>query len=258
MTNYAPDGLFGLLTPQANTTVEAEVRVLCPPGMLPLVARLISERATMDERLDEYVATLETTIARFSNAPLGAVALACTGMSYLVDPAEDRRRLDRIAAQRGYPVLTAAAAVGAALTALGARRVGIVSPYGDPLHGKALRYWEATGLDIVRTERLAGAERAFHPIYGLGGDSAQAALAAIGTDGLEAVVILGTGLPGLAALKGARAGAVPVLTPNLALMWLTDCTLRGRSADEASLRAWLDGTAWADRYNPAGAADARG
>ena len=41
---YAPRGLVGMLTPQANTTVEPEFNLLWPPGVAMINARLISDK----------------------------------------------------------------------------------------------------------------------------------------------------------------------------------------------------------------------
>ncbi|MGR3742592.1 MAG: maleate cis-trans isomerase family protein [Pseudooceanicola nanhaiensis] len=242
MTEYADKGLFGLLTPQANTTAELEVQILCPPGTAALTARLTSDRPTMEDRLIDYVARMEDTIARFANAPLTAVGFACTGASYLVDPEEEARRLDAIAEARGVPVVTAANAIADALAELGARRIGIVSPYDDELHEAGMRYWAARGFEIGPVERLAGKDAAFHPIYALPGNASAAALAAIDAGEVDAIVILGTGLATLGTLLE-HAQPVPVLTPNLALAWRLLATV-----EATPLAPWLDGSAWADRY----------
>ena len=247
MTEYASRGLFGVLTPQANTTAEPEIQMLCPPGMVALTARMTSTRGTMDDRLLDYVDRLGDTVAQFANAPLGAVALACTGMSYIVPAEKERAALDRIEQARGYPVVTAAASILAALEVLEARRVGILSPYGDPLHGQGMAYWASQGLEIVRAERLTGDANDFHPIYGMGSDAASAGLTLLGHEGLDAVLILGTGLPTLRALLGVEGKPVPVLTPNLALMWRTALLLSGESPSRAKLAPWLSGAEWRDR-----------
>ena len=44
---YASRGLVGMLTPQANTTVEPEFNILWPRGVAMINARLMSGKASM-------------------------------------------------------------------------------------------------------------------------------------------------------------------------------------------------------------------
>lgn len=247
MPAYAAKGLIGVLTPQANTTVEPEFAILAPPGVGLLTARLVSDKATMDDRLVDYLASLEGTLARFANAPLGAAAFACTGASYLIDPAEEAERLAALEEERGYPVITAADAIAKALRQLDADRVALLSPYGDALHGKALDYWRRRGLAPAQVERLSAAEGAFHPIYALGAEAADNRLRALPAEGLDAVVILGTGLPTLPTILQQGAQPLPILTSNLCLMWRACLALTGDPPTPASLRPWLSGEAWGGR-----------
>jgi maleate cis-trans isomerase len=251
MTNkleYAPDGLLGVLTPQANTTVEPELMILIPPRTGMITARLTSSKPTIDERLVDYVEAMDSSLEQFANAPVGAVAFACTGAAYLVDPAEEDRHLAEIERNRGYPVITAANAVRDALEVLHVQRVGIISPYGDPLHENAMSYWEKRGLTIIREERINSAAAAFHPIYALGGEVSKGALEAIGTDGLEAVAMLGTGLPTLPTILRATSAPVPVISPNLCLAWRSLLALSGVAPSAANLEPWLSGSAWSERF----------
>ena len=245
---YAPDGLLGVLTPQANTTAEPEISILMPPGTAMIAARLTSDKPTIDARLVDYVDTMEQKLDQFANAPVGAVAFACTGAAYLVDPDEENRHLADIQAARAYPVVTAANAVYDALKVLGARMVGIVSPYGDPLHDNALRYWEKRGLEIARVERITSDDAAFHPIYALGSGASGGALEAIGTDGFQAIAMLGTGLPTLPAILRAGGQPLPVISPNLCLVWRSLLAIRGEAPSAENLLPWVSGEAWSERF----------
>jgi maleate cis-trans isomerase len=248
MVEYACDGLFGVLTPQANTTAEPELAILCPPGMAFVTARLVSRKAIMDDRLVDYVETLEATLDRFANAPLKAVAFACTGASYLVDPALEAQRLKRIADARGLAVITAADAVADALACLGATKVGIVSPYGDPLHDRGLAYWRGRGLEIDAVERINPMNEAFHPIYALDASAASGKLQSLMGLTLDAAVLLGTGLATLPAIHALRSQPMPVISPNLCLMWRVAVALGGERPSIDTLRPWLTGNAWGARY----------
>ena len=86
---YARNGLLGVLTPQANTTVEPEFSILLPPGAAMLTAR---------------VAGLDETCAQFANAPLGAFAFACTGSSYLVGPKAEDAAVARLSTRAPFMI----------------------------------------------------------------------------------------------------------------------------------------------------------
>jgi len=247
MVEYAPHGLIGVLTPQANTTVEPEFMALCPPGVGLLTARLTSDAPTIDDRLADYVLSMDRTLDRFANAPLDAVAFACTGASYLVDPEEEAATLAAIEARRGYPLITAVNAIADALAALGARRVGVVSPYGDALHARALDYWAGRGLEIAGVARIKSADEAFHPIYALGASASRERMAALDGAGAEAIVMLGTGLPTLPAILETRGEPAPVISPNLCLMWRAVRAAQGGAPDRDSLAPWLSGAEWGPR-----------
>ena len=79
---YAPHGLIGVLTPQANTTVEPEFWLMLPPGVAMINARMTSDEPSLEARLIDYFDQIDQTIAQFHNAPVGAIAFATTGASY--------------------------------------------------------------------------------------------------------------------------------------------------------------------------------
>ena len=67
---YAPRGLVGMLTPQANTTVEPEFNLLWPPGVAMINARLMSDKGTIAARLVDYFANYGASLRQFANAPI--------------------------------------------------------------------------------------------------------------------------------------------------------------------------------------------
>lgn len=151
-------------------------------------------------------------------------------------------------AGRRFRLITAADAVAAALEALGAKKVGIVSPYGDPLHDRALGYWKKRGVGVADVARIRSDDAAFHPIYALGADASKERLLAFADVDLDAVAMLGTGLPTLPAILDAGARPVPVMSPNLCLMWSAVITISGEAPSAENLRPWLDASAWRARF----------
>lgn len=240
---YAPKGLFGVLTPQANTTVEPEFAILTPPGMARLTARLTSTKPSMTDRLVDYIEAVRTTLDRFANAPIKAAAFACTGASYLVGPEREAELCNLIESARGYPLITAGNAIAEALDALEVKRIGFVSPYGEPLTEAARGYWAKRNIQIAKLVDITSDSDAFHPIYALDTAKAASSLEAFDDTTVEAIVLLGTGLPTLPAIAAKRL-SVPVLSSNLCLVWRAAQHLRSEPADAASLKPWLDGACW--------------
>jgi maleate cis-trans isomerase len=126
---YAARGLVGMLTPQANTTVEPEFNLLWPPRVAMINARLMSDKPGMDARLVDYFANYGGALRQFANAPLKVAAAACTGASYLAGREREASLLAEITARHGYAFITAATAVVDALMVLSAaHRLGLAVP----------------------------------------------------------------------------------------------------------------------------------
>jgi len=245
---YAPRGLVGMLTPQANTTVEPEFNLLWPPGVAMINARLMSDKATISARLVDYFANYGNSLRQFANAPIGVAAAACTGASYLAGRDEEARVASELTKQNGFPFVTAALAVVDALTVLNARRIGLVSPYPDDLTQASVAYWQSHGFEVAEVAGAFNTESSFHPIYSLTGSAAERATRSLETAKLDAIVMLGTGMPTLrpiAATIGWR--GAPVMSCNLCLAWRAVEALDRRAPDVTTLRGWLRGDGWIKR-----------
>jgi maleate cis-trans isomerase len=242
---YARRGLVGMLTPQANTTVEPEFSLLWPAGVAMINARLMSDKSSMSARLFDYFDNYAAALRQFANAPVGVVAAACTGASYLAGRAREAALVEEIEARHGFPFITAALAVVDALTALKARRLGLVSPYPDDLNRASIGYWQSHGFEVMDVANAFNSESAFHPIYSLGGSVAAKALRALEGKPLDAIVMLGTGMPTLHPIAdsiGWNGG--PVMSCNLCLAWRAVEALDKQSPRRSTLEEWLSGKGW--------------
>ena len=138
--------------------------------------------------------------------------------------------------------VTGAASKGAA------RRIGLVSPYPEELTQAAIAYWSAMGFEVARISSSPLRGGVFHPIYAMSAEGAHATLMALDPAGLDAIAMLGTGMPTLAPIaRTPFHGGVPVLSCMLALAWRSVSALDGAAPSRENLLAWVRGEGWAAR-----------
>ena len=223
---------IGIATPQANTTVEPEMQLLLEGTVL--TARMTSPIADSRARLIDYFDRLPDTLARFDVAPLAASGFACTGSAYLVGRAEEERRIAAATEQAGHPVLSAAAAIRAALGEIGAKRIALLSPYPKWLSDAGQAYWRGAGYELVSVAGLPADLIDTRNIYKLTTARVLEVFAKLDTRRADAVLLSGTGMPTLRTIASVVPG-IPVLSSNLCLAW----DLTRAAGGDAALAPWL-------------------
>lgn len=247
---YGSKGLIGVLTPQANTTVEPELWALAPTHVSLINARLTSDKDSIEARLVDYTTKFAATAEQFANAPVSAIAAACTGASYLIGANAEADIVAQVEQARGVPFLTAALASVAALRQMGAQRIALLSPYPDSLNIKSTGYWQGHGFDVITKAGPALETDAFHPIYAMTGSGVLQAYRALSDSGADAVLMLGTGMATLRPLLMGRAeGLIPAVSCNVALMWAAAQARRWDMLEDAGINSWLTGEHWARRLD---------
>jgi len=246
---YGQRGTIGVLTPQANTTVEPELWSLLPPGWSLLNARLTSRRNSIETRLLDYAEQLCASATQFSNAPIGALAVACTGLSYLIDEQRQQRLITAVEQQRQVTCVMAASATVAALRVLNANRIALLSPYPDALTRASVDYWQTHGFEVLRVTGPSLRDEQFHPIYSMQQESVYNSYRELADSGADAILMLGTGMPTLAAiLRGNKEGLPVALSCNIALAWRAVYIIAGENGPDAKLQHWLTNPCWTQRY----------
>jgi maleate isomerase len=226
VSDYGAGGLVGVLPPQANTTVEAELGVLLEPDVAMIVSRLTCYERESRARLVGYFHNVEAALRAFDTAKPELVLFACTGSTYLVGLEEEDRRF----AAQPFRILSAARAVLQALDALKATRIALVSPYPAWLSDACIAFWKAQGRTVVGLRTPEGERSDTRRIYDLGASQALTEIQALAHADLDCILITGTGMPSLAAIAKARA-SVPVLSSNVCLAWAAQ--------KKIGLQAWL-------------------
>jgi maleate isomerase len=216
--DYGSLGCMGVCTPQANPTVEAEFRVLLPERMAMATARLTSTAKEPRQRLVDYIEHLDVFLGSYDTLRPDVIAFACTGSAYLVGRKREQALLATQEARLGCPVISATQAIHASLQALGATRIAVFAPYPEWLLEAGRQYWQALGYDIAAHGRIVTRSADTRTIYELTSSDARAALQALRPENVDAVLLSGTGMPGLPlVLSHEDFTSRPVLSSNWCL-----------------------------------------
>jgi maleate isomerase len=209
---------IGLIALASDHAIEDELRLFLSPA----VARVATTRIPNADRYDEN--TLAANAAEFEAAarlilPAGrlhVLAYGCTSGTVAIGEAEVRRILQR--ARPGVEVTTPISAAKAALAALGARRVALLTPYPQGLHGMVARHMQEQGFTLT-DERGLGVETDAG-ITAIPERTLVEATLALQRAGAEAVFLSCTALltAGLVETLEAQLD-LPVVTSNQALAW---------------------------------------
>lgn len=217
---YAQLASFGIGVPQGNPTVEPELWSLVPTGVSLLSTRLQGSRTNSENRLVDYLNTLKSSLDAFDTAPIDAFGFACTGTSYLVGAEDEARRLGACEDAFGYPIVSSAQAIRAALKELDLRRIALFAPYPSWLIKASEAYWANCGLEIVSTATMPLDTADTRNVYLIRTPMVLEAAAALKWEKADAIVLTGTGMPTLRAIPElARRSGKPVLSSNLCLAW---------------------------------------
>ena len=148
---YGERARIGLVVPSTNTVAEIEFWRMAPPGVTVHTSRLPFLPMRFDDPLGEMERHVPRVLEEAASAEPDVIAYGCTASSAKGDPGEYRATLEAYA---GTDTITAAGALVAALGALGAARIVLVTPYPKAVNEHECEFFAGQGIDVLADESV--------------------------------------------------------------------------------------------------------
>ena len=224
-----PDALgyrvkFGVLVPSTNTIVEPDFYAMAPPGVTLHVGRIFIENQTMDDdaSFEKLMLQIRASIARavadvMSSEP-DALIMGMSSETFWGGKKGNEEFQRRIEGLAGLPIATGANACERALGLLGARRLGVVTPYQPIGDAQVRRFLTECGYEVaalvgLRCPTAVG-------IAHVDEATLRRAIVEVNRDDVDTIVQVGTNLSMLRlADEAERWLGKPVIAINAATFW---------------------------------------
>lgn len=209
----APRAIIGVMTPAMNTVVQPELELLRPSGVTNQMQRFRLGGEAVSEDLPEEA-------ARLMDCKPAALAIGLTTDAGPGGPAKLAARCVGVSAQVGVPVLNASSADYAALTALGAKRIAVVTPFTAEVDQVVKANTVDAGFEVVA---IKGTEAPSLPaICETSLDDIRRVFRHVAQADCDAILQVGTALPVVAMIEELEAElGKPIVACNAAVYWQT-------------------------------------
>jgi maleate isomerase len=237
---------IGVLVPHADVGPESELQAMAPPGVgihagrVPFGAMAAGGAMAATIPLEPVRAfceppDLDAAAELLAAAPIQVIAYGFTSSAYVIGVEAEAAMIARLETRtRGIPVVAASAATVAALHAVAASSIALVSPpwFDAELDDLGRRYYQSAGFDVVRSGPcdLPSDQSRITP-----SDLYDWVCAHTPADA-DAVAIVGNGFRAvgvIAALE--RTLERPVVTANQTLLW---AALKAAQADPSAVTGY--------------------
>jgi maleate isomerase len=211
--------VFSVVLPATNSMAEPDMAAQRPPGVsnqtfrFPLPGR--------PDTLDALLALMRPTVAQALDCRPDRIIVGYTS-EFLPEGITVASRLRAFVENAvGCPTTMASDAVPEALKTLGAKRIGIVTPYLPAEDRNVQDYFAALGFTVTGTAGLSSARERLVGTAQISEAAVRDAFARVDAADVEVLVQIGTNLAcaGFAADLEARHGK-PVIAVNTATYWL--------------------------------------
>ena len=146
----------GLMVPANNTTMERELAAWLPEGSTVTTVKIprgdgLLTRDTIPAYRDRAIALARE---HFSRGEVELLAYGCTAAGFLSGPAGDAELARQLGEATSLPVVTTARAMVNALQHDRARKVAVVTPYGEEVNAQLSAFLKSADIGVVRLASL--------------------------------------------------------------------------------------------------------
>ncbi len=137
----------GIIVPSGNAVAEAEIRAMLPYGVAPLFTRL-ALRGSSEAELIGMLSGLEDAAKLLADAGVARIVFHCTAVSTFAPhlAGDIRARIERAT---GIKAFATSDAILAAIKALDAQPLSLLTPYIAPVHAREITFLEAHGVNVI-------------------------------------------------------------------------------------------------------------
>jgi maleate isomerase len=228
---------IGMLVPSSNTVAEpyTQAMLAATPDITLHVARFRVTRLDLsDAALAQFVAQpLLDAASLLADAKMGAICLNATASCY-TGLAGDRALVSAIREATGIPGATAMLGLETLLKRLGARRIGLVTPFLHDVQEATLRVLRGEGWPIVAERHLN--DPGNYSFATWPDETVAGLVREVAAEGVDCVAIVSTNLRGgLVAPALERELGIPVLDTVATALW---AAIAAAGADPRRIRGW--------------------
>lgn len=210
---FGPRGVMALMIPLQNANMQPEYEMMRPPGISNQTYRI---DLSVHDRIPE--ATYEVIASTLLCWPdIVVVGNSIEMRDWSLDQHEHHR--ERLQAEIGnVPLVLAGDATVAALKAVGARRITVLSPMHARYSASVARFYTAMGFDVVNARHLDVARS--EDIIKVSEARIRDAFAAMAGDDADTLLHVGGALPVVPLIEELEAThGKPVVSVNAATYW---------------------------------------
>lgn len=217
-------GKWGVLAPSTNTVVEPDYYAMAPPGITIHMSRIYVEDQNLrdDGEFERFLEQIRRTIARAITEVMTCepdhLVMGMSSETFWGGKEGNFAFKQRMEELSGVRVTTGAEACHRALQVLGARRLGVITPYQPVADGQVRRFFNDCGYEIVALKGLkcqTAIEIAMQTE-----ETLRAAILEVNKPDIDAIVQVGTNLSMVRlADEAERLLGKPVVAINAATWW---------------------------------------